>query len=191
MKQHRQVEEDLRRLAVSDSLTGLANHRRFIDVLDEEVQRSQRTNRPFAVVMLDLDDLKSINDRHGHLVGNRALCRLADILRASCRSIDTAARFGGDEFGMILVETETQAARGVAQRVCEQLAVEAEVPSLSASAGVAVYPQDGESVDRLLQEADHGLYEMKGSNRRGPLSLPAAQAGHTPLVHPSPDSIRR
>lgn len=190
VKQHRQVEEDLRRLAVSDSLTGLANHRRFIEVLDEEVQRSQRTNRPFAVVMLDLDDLKSINDRHGHLVGNRALCRLADILRASCRSIDTAARFGGDEFGMILVETETQAARGVAQRVCEQLAVEAEVPSLSASAGVAVYPRDGERVDRLLQAADRGLYEMKNSNRGGTLVVRAALAGHAPSVHPSPDSIR-
>src|SRR5438093_11338704 len=107
VKQHRQVEEDLRRLAVSDSLTGLANHPRVIAVLAEEVQRAQRTNRPFAVVMLDLDDLTSTNDRHGPLVGNRALCRLADILRASCRSIDTAARFGGDEFGMILVDTET------------------------------------------------------------------------------------
>jgi diguanylate cyclase (GGDEF)-like protein len=191
VKQRRQVEEDLRRLAVSDSLTGLANHRRFIEVLDEEVQRSQRTNRPFAVVMLDLDDLKRINDRHGHLVGSRALCRLAEVLRASCRSIDTAARFGGDEFGMILVETETTAALGVARRVCEQLAVESEVPSLSASAGVAVYPQDGESVDRLLQAADLGLYEMKGRNRRAPLSLRAAPAGYAPSVHPSPDSIRR
>lgn len=185
VKQRRQVEEDLRRLAVSDSLTGLANHRRFIQVIDEEIQRSQRTNRPFAVVLLDLDHLKGINDSHGHLVGSRALCRLADILRASCRSIDTAARFGGDEFGMVLVETEAAAARGVAQRVCEQLAAEPEKPPLSASAGVGVYPQDGQSPDQLLQAADRGMYEMKGSNRRERTLFGAAQPANAPSVHPS------
>lgn len=173
VNQRRRVEEDLRHMAVSDSLTGLANHRRFIQVLEEELQRSQRTNRPFAVVLIDLDDLKGINDRHGHLVGSRALCRLADILRASCRFIDTAARYGGDEFGMILVETEGAAARGVAQRVCEQLAAEVETPSLSASAGVAAHPEDGESVEMLLRAADSGLYQVKGSNRhRRPSLLP-------------------
>ncbi|MBZ5625446.1 MAG: MASE1 domain-containing protein [Acidobacteriia bacterium] len=177
VKQRRQVEEDLRRLAVSDSLTGLANHRQFVQVLEEELHRSQRTKRSFAVVLFDLDNLKAINDRHGHLVGSRALCRLADILQASCRSIDTAARFGGDEFGMLLVETEGASALGVAQRVCEQLAAEKESPSLSASAGVAAYPEDGESVETLLQAADHGLYQMKGGNRRGrPPQLPLQSA---------------
>lgn len=167
VEQRRQVEEGLRRMTVSDSLTGLANHRQFIQVLEEELHRSQRTSRPFAVVLFDLDELKAINDRHGHLVGSRALCRLADILRASCRSIDTAARFGGDEFGMLLVETDGASARGVAQRVCEQLAAEEETPSLSASAGVAAYPEGGGSVETLLQAADRGLYQMKGRNRRG------------------------
>lgn len=184
VKQRRQVEDDLRRLAVSDSLTGLANHRRFIQVLDEEIQRSQRTNRTFAIVLLDLDDLKGINDRHGHLVGSRALCRLADILRASCRSIDTAARFGGDEFGMILVETEAGAARSVAVRVCEQLAAEVERPALSASAGVAVYPENGGNVEALLEAADRGLYEMKVSSRKGRPPLLGAQAKGEPSVLP-------
>ncbi len=176
VKQRRQVEEELRTLAVSDSVTGLTNHRRFIEVLGEEIQRFHRTHRPFAVVLLDLDDLKKINDLHGHLVGSRALCRLADILRGSCRSIDTAARFGGDEFGMILVETEGAAARGVAQRVCEQLAADRENPSLSVSAGVAACPQDGESVETLLQVADRGLYQMKATKRLG---RPVVQASTT------------
>jgi diguanylate cyclase (GGDEF)-like protein len=176
VKQRRQVEEELRRLAVTDSLTGLANHRRFFEVLHEEMQRSQRTNRPFAVVLFDLDELKAINDQHGHLAGSRALYRLAEVLRASCRSIDTAARFGGDEFGLILVETDA-AARAVAQRVCEDLAAQIEVPPLSASAGVAVYPQDGETADQLLQAADRGLYQMKGSRRNRRHSDRATQAG--------------
>ena len=175
VQERRQVEKDLRRLAVSDSLTGLVNHRQFILALEEEIHRSQRTTRPFAVVLFDLDDLKGINDRHGHLAGSRALCRFADILRGSCRSIDIAARFGGDEFGMLLVETDGASGRGVAQRVCEQLAAETEVPPLSASAGVAAYPGDGESVETLLHAADRGLYGMKGDKRRGQSSLLPAQ----------------
>ena len=105
----------------------MAAHRhRLLDVLKEEIRRSQRTVRPFAVVLLDLDGLKRVNDRYGHLVGSRALCRLAKVLRDACRNTDIAARFGGDEFGMILVETGNDDARQVAQRVCEQPAADVE-----------------------------------------------------------------
>jgi len=96
------VEEQLRYLAASDPLTGLANYRRLTEVLDAEIRRSDRSGRPFAVLLFDLDGLKQINDRWGHLAGNRALCRLADSLRLHCRSIDTAARYGGDEFALVL-----------------------------------------------------------------------------------------
>src|SRR2546430_11587844 len=93
-----QVEERLRQLAVSDPLTGLANYRQLTYALDAEIKRFQRTERPFAVVLLDMDGLKKVNDNHGHLVGSLALCRVAETLFGSCRAMDTAARFGGDEF---------------------------------------------------------------------------------------------
>jgi len=167
VSERRAVEEQLRHLAVSDPLTGLANYRHLIDVVDGEINRSQRTGRGFAIVFLDLDRLKKINDRHGHLVGSRALCRLADVLRATSRSIDTAARFGGDEFALILPETEAEAARQVSARIATRLAAESEKPALSVSVGVAVYPGDGDSVNALLAAADRVLYEAKVRSGRG------------------------
>jgi len=96
------IEAELRHLAVTDPLTGLANYRQLVGVLETEIQRSERTDRPFVVLLLDVDGLKRINDRYGHLVGSRALCRLASALRRSCRAVDTAARYGGDEFAVVL-----------------------------------------------------------------------------------------
>ena len=159
--ERREAEQRLRHLAVSDPLTGLANYRQLTTVLEREIQRSQRTGRPFALLLLDLDGLKKINDRHGHLVGSRVLCRLADVLRAASRSIDTAARFGGDEFALILPETEEPAARQVARRIAQRLAAERKKPALSASVGVALYPRDGEAVEALLSAADSALYGGK------------------------------
>ena len=105
--------------------------------------------------------MKRINDRHGHLTGSRALCRLAEVLRGASRSIDTAARYGGDEFALILPETDAAAARQVGARIAERLAAEGEKPALTVSAGVATYPGDGDSVNALLAAADRVLYEAK------------------------------
>jgi diguanylate cyclase (GGDEF)-like protein len=149
-------------MAVSDPLTGLANYRRLIDVLNGEVQRSRRTGRSFSLLLFDLDRLKSINDRYGHLVGSRAICRLAEVLRVNCRTLDTAARYGGDEFAVVLPEARAESAVQVAQRICDRLAGDGEAPRLTVSFGAAVYPQDGDSAEKLFMAADRGLYRMKG-----------------------------
>ena len=156
----------VRTLAISDSLTGLANYRHLVDILQSELERSGRTSRPFSVLLMDLDGLKKINDRHGHVIGSRALCRVADILRLNCRSIDTAARYGGDEFALVLPETSTTAAEQVADRVRRYLAEDQEVPQLTISIGVATFPKCGGTVQQLLEFADRALYAMKDPSRR-------------------------
>jgi diguanylate cyclase (GGDEF)-like protein len=157
----RELENHLRRQAASDPLTGLANYRRLVDVLDMEIKRCERTRRKFGVLLFDLDGLKLINDRYGHMTGSQALCRVADVLSFCCRDIDTAARFGGDEFALILPETNAEAAKLVAQRIRERVANDGKGPKLSISVGVAIYPQNGNSIESLLREADSGLYAMK------------------------------
>ena len=154
-------EERLRELATTDPLTGLVNYRGMLAVLESEINRSLRTERSFALLFFDLDNLKGINDRRGHLVGNRALCRLADSIRETCRAIDTLARFGGDEFVVILPETGEAEALGVAQRARARLAAESERPALTTSVGVAVFPRDGDTAEQLLGTADRALYGMK------------------------------
>lgn len=153
--------DQVRRLAVSDSLTGLANYRRMLSVLESEIDRSRRTGRPFVVMLFDMDGLKLINDRFGHLVGSRALIRLGHVLRQHCRAMDTAARYGGDEFALILPEAGPEIAGRIVRRVCERLAGDGELPVLSVSAGAAVYPKDGDTAEKLLGAADRALYRMK------------------------------
>jgi diguanylate cyclase (GGDEF)-like protein/PAS domain S-box-containing protein len=168
--EQRTLEEQLRHQASSDSLTGLSNHRRLFEVLHAEICRSDRTAREFSLVLLDLDGLKQVNDQFGHLTGDRALCRLGQILRDCCRSIDTAARHGGDEFALVLPETGIAAATLVARRICELLASEAEEPALSVSVGIASHPKDAETIGTLLYAADRDLYRMKGKR---PAAAPA------------------
>jgi diguanylate cyclase (GGDEF)-like protein len=162
VSEHRRAEERVRHLAVSDPLTGLANYRQMVEALETEIKRFGRNERPFVVLLLDLDGLKKINDALGHIVGSRALCRLADMLRLYSREMDTAARYGGDEFVLILPETDAEAARLVAQRISKRLAEDGEEPKLSVSIGTAVYPGDGETVNEILGAADRDLYREKG-----------------------------
>ncbi|MGB2664265.1 MAG: sensor domain-containing diguanylate cyclase [Candidatus Acidiferrum sp.] len=192
LTERKHAEEEVQLLAVTDPLTGLGNYRRLVETLDAEVKRTGRTGRPFAVLVLDLDQLKKINDRYGHLIGSQALCRLADVLRVYCRSIDTAARYGGDEFVVILPETTAAAARVVASRIHSRLATDSLKPRLSASIGVAVYPHDGETMEALLRTADRELYGMKSPYGEEPTPLVCSFVSSPGrLVHKKTSSKKR
>jgi diguanylate cyclase (GGDEF)-like protein len=159
--ERRRAERDAHILAGMDRLTGLGNYRKLIDTLETEIRRAERTKRTFVFVLMDLDGLKRINDIYGHQVGNRALCRLANVLQVHCRSIDTPARYGGDEFAVILPECGMEFARAITDRLSERLVNDGELPELSISIGFSVWPHSGRTVEEIIREADRALYEMK------------------------------
>ncbi len=154
-------EEQILYQATHDALTGLANYREFMEALERELRRAERSHQSFGVLLLDLDDLKRINDRLGHLAGNRALKRLAEVMKGQCRSTDLAARYGGDEFSVILIDSDRRMAEHVAERIeaCVRN-TQAESP-ITVSVGVAVYPGDGRTAQELLEAADQQLYRRK------------------------------
>jgi diguanylate cyclase (GGDEF)-like protein len=139
-------------------------------VIETELDRSRRTQRPFSIVLLDMDGLKAINDRYGHLVGSRSLVRLGKTLKHHSRAIDTPARYGGDEFALVLPEAPKEIASRVAGRIRERLSMENEEPALSVSAGIAAYPEDGDSAEKLLGAADRALYRMKRRGNGNPIN---------------------
>ncbi|MFI5056791.1 MAG: diguanylate cyclase [Candidatus Acidiferrales bacterium] len=147
--------------ATHDALTGLANYREFLDTLEREVRRADRSQHSFAVLLLDLDELKRINDRLGHLAGNRALKRLAAVMNQHCRSTDLAARFGGDEFALLLIDAEPGRAEQIAARIERCVRNDGIEPAISVSIGTAMYPDDGRTPQELLDAADRELYRRK------------------------------
>ncbi len=159
-------EEQVLYQATHDALTGLANYREFVETLEREVKRADRAHHSFAVMLLDLDGLKQINDRNGHLAGNRALKRLANAMREHCRAVDIAARYGGDEFALVLIDADPAMAEQVAERIQECLRREREDPQVSASIGIASYPADGRTGQQLLETADQRLYQQKRNRRK-------------------------
>jgi diguanylate cyclase (GGDEF)-like protein len=177
----------LREQATTDALTGLANYRKLVDLLDSEIARSSRKHGLFSVLFVDMCGLKRINDRHGHVAGSWALCRLAEALRRSCRAVDTAARFGGDEFAVILPETSQAGAEQVAARLCALLAADLRTPRLSISVGVGEFPRDGVTPAALLAAAGRDLGERKnwqlesGDRTRRPYERQEAKETSAPL----------
>jgi diguanylate cyclase (GGDEF)-like protein len=156
--------------AVTDELTGLANRRRFMEVVRLEIKRAERFESPLGLVLVDLDDFKLVNDRFGHHTGDEVLRALGGVFHANLRDVDLAARLGGEEFAVLLPETDEAGADGVAERLRTGLAaVELEAPSgerfgVTASFGVAVYPQ-AQTVDELLTTADAALYRAKAEGK--------------------------
>ncbi len=155
--QQRKLEDHLRQQAAKDPLTGLSNYRHLVETVDGEIKRSERTGREFALLFLDMDGLKRINDRFGHVVGSQALCRLADVLCMCSRNLDTPARFGGDEFALVMPETGEAQANLVVRRVCESLANDGREPKLSVSIGVAIYPKDGKNRGNAARRGRCGI----------------------------------
>jgi diguanylate cyclase (GGDEF)-like protein/PAS domain S-box-containing protein len=146
-----------------DALTGLANYREFMDRLEREVRRAERSHNSFTLLLLDLDDLKRINDLQGHLAGNRALRRLAAVMNEHCRSTDLAARYGGDEFAVVLIDSDLGMAQHVAERIEQRLRSDSAKPPLSVSIGIGTHPDDGRTPAELIEAADQRLYRRKKS----------------------------
>lgn len=157
--------------ALSDTLTGLPNRRALDARMDNEVQRSDRYGRPFAVLMMDMDGFKSINDTWGHIFGDQVLHELGQFMLTSLRASDFLARYGGDELTMILPETDASVASQVGEKIREQLAsFEVTFPdgtkkNLGVSGGIAIYPRHGRTSSDLLRAADEALYRAKKHSR--------------------------
>lgn len=156
-----------RNLADRDPLTGFYNHRYLQERLGEEVVRAQRSRRPLSVLMVDLDDFKLVNDTFGHLFGDRLLVWIADRIRSTLRSADVPARYGGDEFAIILPEAEVASARSAAERILRtfreqpfESGTRGPVP-VALSIGIATHPQDGRTATDLIAAADLALYAVK------------------------------
>ena len=158
--------EDLKHLATHDHLTGLANRTLFYDRFDSDKARANRHQHQLAVIALDLNRLKTINDTYGHPVGDMALVHLANQISSVLRKSDTFARFGGDEFCILLDEIEsTSDVESVVKKILDRVSepmIHHETPvSISVSMGIALYPQDAETADELIQRADMALYTVK------------------------------
>jgi diguanylate cyclase (GGDEF)-like protein len=153
--------------AFTDHLTGLANRRRFERQLEREVGRVLRFERPFSLLMIDIDNFKNLNDTFGHDAGDDAIRRISRVLREGTRGIDLAARIGGEEFAVLLVETSQSGALDVAERL--RVAIKAvETPAggkITASFGVAECPADAQTASGILKAADIALYEAKRNGR--------------------------
>jgi len=153
--------------AFTDHLTGLANRRRFERQLEREVARMERYGHPFSLLMIDIDSFKDLNDSFGHDAGDEAIRRLSKVLREGTRGIDLAARIGGEEFAVLLVETSKEGGFEVAERLRSAIKV-LEIPEarhITASFGVAECPTDAQTAAGVLKAADVALYEAKRNGR--------------------------
>jgi diguanylate cyclase (GGDEF)-like protein len=186
-REQRRARDAAIRMSTVDALTGLYNRSFFFSALEREIARGDRSGRAFCLVMLDLDDLKSVNDRYGHISGDQVLRNVADVVRGGVRKIDVPARYGGDEFVALLPETDPTGgwvlAEKIRQTVAEQGFAGVE-PQPTVSVGVVSYPADGRSADALLVSADRAMYASKRSGKNR-----VARATAEPMVLPVENQV--
>jgi diguanylate cyclase (GGDEF)-like protein len=160
-------------LSVTDDLTNLFNSRFLNQVLRREAKRASRGGRPLSLLFLDLDDFKHVNDRHGHLAGSRALVEAAEVIRGSARETDIVARFGGDEFALVLPDTGASGAFAVGERIRDRVAAHRFLAAdgldvrLTVSVGVATLPDAALGAEDLVQAADAAMYRIKDRGKNG------------------------
>jgi diguanylate cyclase (GGDEF)-like protein len=165
-------------LSVTDDLTHLYNSRYLNQVLRKETKRASRSGRPLSLLFIDLDGFKGINDTHGHLFGSRALVEASELIRMSARETDVAARYGGDEFAVVLPDTGGEGAFAVGERIRERVASHRFLVSdgldvhLTASVGLATLPDVAASADELVAAADKAMYRVKDSGKNGIQAAP-------------------
>lgn len=162
----REGQSELERLSLTDALTGLYNRRHLMGTLASEVQRSRRLRRSFTVLIADVDRFKQYNDTHGHLAGDAALVKIAEVFRRTTRAVDCVARYGGEEFVVMLLECSMATATIVAERVRARVAeTQLGEGKLTVSIGLAEYPEGGETPEELIASADAAMYQAKSGGR--------------------------
>ncbi len=177
---------ELERLSVTDGLTGLSNHRALMQRLGEEVVRSKRTARPFAVIMADVDHFKQYNDAFGHPAGDDVLKQVAGILKEATRTVDCAARYGGEEFAVLLPETELDGVMEVAERIRARVeATQFPGRAITLSVGVAVFPKDSSEAAGIIAAADEALYVAKREGRNQVVQAKRARKQKLPAAPPA------
>lgn len=177
--------DNVRALSETDELTGLLNMRAFTAILSREAERAVRYARPYSLMMVDSDNLKAVNDTYGHETGNRLLTHVVNGIKSVLRSTDVIARYGGDEFVVLLPETGPEGAREVADRVGEAVAAtpfaaRGERVAVSVSVGVASYPSDGADPREILDKADQAMYRSKEQGRKPATLISASQESDPP-----------
>jgi diguanylate cyclase (GGDEF)-like protein/PAS domain S-box-containing protein len=166
ISERKKYEELLYRQSITDPLTNIYNRRFFMQMLEQEMERTRRYGKPFSIIMLDLDHFKSVNDRFGHAAGDMVLKSVADMIKGRIRKTDYFARWGGEEFIILLPETSVEYAAGLAEELRERLSSMTlpEVGRVTASFGVASY-RTLDTIDTILMRADSMLYEAKDAGR--------------------------
>jgi diguanylate cyclase (GGDEF)-like protein len=162
--------KEIETLAITDGLTGVYTRRYFIERFDEEIKRSALRHSTLAFLMIDADHFKMVNDQHGHLTGDLVLKEISNIIQENVREIDIVARFGGEEFCVVLPDTDMEGARVVAERIrksAEKRTIKAydNTVRVTLSIGIAVYPSDGKFLEEMMDKADWSLYRAKSQGR--------------------------
>lgn len=185
-------------LSITDDLTKLHNARYVQEYLAKEIKRCRRYKGNCSLIFLDLDGFKDVNDRHGHMIGGKALVEVGSVIKGCVRDVDVTARYGGDEFTIVLTETDTAGAVSIAERIRRHIQERAFLLDeglhvrLSASLGIATFPENGHSPEEIIQQADKAMYSVKGSSKNGVAVADPVPQRHADLLEapfePAPEA---